>query len=229
MWRKLLLNTFISLNLFSASIINSNSIQNTRVVKFLNFKSKLELQVTLKKLSLEKRIQENQEEKLLESISNIIFNDNSKNLSKEESKELAKLILKVNNEYVETYEFESDIPKLLSFIRVESHFNINAVSNKGAKGLMQLLDSTGKYIANELGIKEYNPFDPEQNIRIGWYYYNKDKERLGEIKAIVAYNNGYKNLNRAVSRHQSRDNSYLRKIQFYDEKYSKELEQFLEN
>ncbi len=70
-------------------------------------------------------------------------------------------------------------------IHEESRFNPTAVSPKGAKGLMQLMDA----VSEELGV---DPFDPESNIRGG----TKHLARLyrafgGNLKlAIAAYNVG---------------------------------------
>ncbi|MHB1692974.1 MAG: lytic transglycosylase domain-containing protein [bacterium] len=52
---------------------------------------------------------------------------------------------------------------VLSVIKEESDFNINALSDKGAIGLMQLMPQT----ARSIGI---NPYNPVQNIIGGVYY-----------------------------------------------------------
>lgn len=78
-------------------------------------------------------------------------------------------------------------------IKQESGGKTDAVSKVGAKGLMQLMDATGREWHKKLGIKEpYNPNNPEQNKKIGTAYlawlleqFNGDKEL-----ALTAYNQG---------------------------------------
>src|SRR5690625_943595 len=63
---------------------------------------------------------------------------------------------------------------LVAIMRVESSFNPNAVSPKGAKGLMQVMPSTGTWVAEQLGMTNFDVSsldDPEINIQIGaWYF-----------------------------------------------------------
>ena len=157
----------------------------------------------------------------------IIMTEGNPKPTEEFARELSKLVISISKEYEETYGFENDIAKLMSIIRVESEFNPNCTSSAGAKGLMQLMDATGQAYAEKLGFKEYKPYDPEQNIRIAWYYYNINKEKLGEDKAIVAYNQGYRNLSQAVSRSKSNRKSYWSKIKTHEDKYSLKLKEVL--
>lgn len=87
-------------------------------------------------------------------------------------------------------------PLLVSaVIRVESKFNPQAVSQKGAAGLMQIMPATGDWAAEQMGIPNFDSsqlLDPEMNIRIGtWYISNLQKEfGKNDLLVIAAYNGG---------------------------------------
>ena len=83
---------------------------------------------------------------------------------------------------------EIDPALVKAIIMAESGYNPNAISEKGAKGLMQLMPST----AQALGVEDV--FNPQQNISGGVRYFKKLVNRFdGDIKlALAAYNAGSK-------------------------------------
>lgn len=72
-----------------------------------------------------------------------------------------------------------------SVMQVESNFNPNAVSPKGAMGLMQLMPATAK----QLGV--LNAFDVRQNIEGGVKYLRYLKTKFSDDRLVLAaYNAG---------------------------------------
>lgn len=79
----------------------------------------------------------------------------------------------------------------------ESNGNPNAVSGKGAKGLMQVEPAT----AASMGLPDADLTDPAQNVSIGTAYLNKMLARYhGNVsQALAAYNAGPGNADKAIS------------------------------
>lgn len=107
--------------------------------------------------------------------------------------------------YVEKYAEEFSVDKYLiySIIMAESGHDKNAVSAKGAVGLMQIMESTASEIMQKLKLNAdiTDLKDPKTNIRIGTYYvkYLLDLYDNDLDKAIAAYNAGMNNVDRWVS------------------------------
>ena len=112
-------------------------------------------------------------------------------LTNKPSKTKSKIVYRKFNNYNEIVDKISkkyNVPSSLihQIILVESNYNPNAVSPKGAIGLMQLMPET----AEQYGVED--PFDPIQNIE-GGVKYLKDLIKLYKGKTdlvLAAYNAG---------------------------------------
>lgn len=77
-------------------------------------------------------------------------------------------------------------------MRQESLFDPFAVSSSGAKGLMQLIDSTARWMANKLGMEFQSVLDPKINVFLGTAYLKYLYEIWdGDlVKVLASYNAG---------------------------------------
>ena len=129
------------------------------------------------------------------------------------------------SEYIDSFSEEYDIDPLLvlSVIKAESNFDKNAVSRRDAKGLMQIMDETGKWAAEEIGINYFLPnmlFDAELNIKIGCWYLAKLESEFTDLDLVIAaYNGGSGNVGKWLKDEQySKDGKKLDYIPFPETK-----------
>ena len=115
---------------------------------------------------------------------------------------------------------EIDPALVKAIIMAESGYNPNAISEKGAKGLMQLMPST----AQALGVED--AFNPEQNISGGVRYFKRLVNRFdGDIKlALAAYNAGSKKVRhyQGIPPYKS-THYYIKKVFKYYELYKDQM------
>jgi len=107
------------------------------------------------------------------------------------------------SQHVEKYADEYGLDKNLvySIIKAESGFDSQAISPRDAKGLMQILDSTGEWAAEKIKIKDFKSsmlLEPQTNIKIGcWYIARLLNQYDQNIElALAAYNAGSGNVSK---------------------------------
>ena len=98
--------------------------------------------------------------------------------------------------------YRLDPALVAAVIYQESKFRVDARSDSGAVGLMQLLPGTAQGIAVRTGGSRFRTddlLDPEINVRYGSWYLRHLIDKYGdEEKALAAYNGGQGNVDRGV-------------------------------
>ena len=114
------------------------------------------------------------------------------------------------SDYVEFYskEYNLDENLVYSIIKAESKFKEDAVSRKGAKGLMQIGDGTRDWAAEELKLGKVDIFKPQDNIRL--------YREFGDLDLVIAaYNGGSGNVKKWLADEEfSSDGENLETIPF---------------
>ena len=118
--------------------------------------------------------------------------------------------------YEEATRFNQDPKFILALISTESSFQNRSVSERGAKGLMQIMPYVAQSLAQEIGIEwggDRTLFDPFLNIRIGIYYLSRMVLDFDDIAiALTAYNCGPTYVKSLIGKHQRIPDDYYRKV-----------------
>lgn len=129
------------------------------------------------------------------------------NVTKEE---LAEVI------YEEATRHNQDPKLILALIATESEFYNWAVSEKGAKGLMQIMPYVAESLAQDLGIEwsgDRTLFNPYLNIRIGIHYLSQLMVDFKDVEvALTAYNYGPTYVKGLIERKERIPHNYYRKF-----------------
>lgn len=118
--------------------------------------------------------------------------------------------------YEESVRYNHDPKFILALIAIESSFRNKSVSERGAKGLMQLMPYVAETLAQELGI-EWNGdptlFNPFLNIRMGIYYLSQLIIDFNDLRvALAAYNYGPTYVKGLIERRERIPTHYYRRI-----------------
>jgi soluble lytic murein transglycosylase len=117
----------------------------------------------------------------------------------------------------QAYGVDSRLVKAI--IKAESDFNPEAVSTKGAMGLMQIMPENLKHLEIQ------NPFDPQENIMGGTRYFKYLYNRFdGELAlSLAAYNAGptaVDNYNKTIPPYRETE-QYVQRVMTYYRNYKK--------
>jgi hypothetical protein len=118
--------------------------------------------------------------------------------------------------YEEAIRYNHDPKLILALIFAESEFWNWAVSEKGAKGLMQIMPYVAQSLAQELGIEwmgDRTLFNPFFNIRMGIYYLSQLVLDFRDLRlAMTAYNCGPTYVKGLIERRERIPSTYYRRL-----------------
>ncbi|MGM0508659.1 MAG: lytic transglycosylase domain-containing protein [Fusobacteriota bacterium] len=130
---------------------------------------------------------------------------------------------KINVIAEEARKKEVELPIILAIIKVESKFQEDAISHKGAVGMMQIMPNTSKWLIEEKGVEIGNAdlLDYKTNIKLGIAYYKilydyfyGDREKI-----LAGYNAGISRVEDGSWERIEETRNYVDKVLFYEKIY----------
>ncbi|MCB1142022.1 MAG: lytic transglycosylase domain-containing protein [Leptospiraceae bacterium] len=116
---------------------------------------------------------------------------------------------------INSAKFGVEKPIVYAIMRQESFFRENAKSPANARGLMQVMPRTGRFLAKSLKVSQYSLHDPEVSIQFGTKFLaDLLKNYNNQLRwASIAYNGGPGNLRKWKRRHYKGDfNHFLEEL-----------------
>jgi soluble lytic murein transglycosylase len=143
------------------------------------------------------------------AVSQIIgyLQDKNMKLENEELKAISETV------YDESMRYNVDYRLVLAIMKVESNFRYDAVSAKGARGLLQVKPSLARHIAEDVGIKWQGAEtldEPETNIKIGIHFLSRLIEDFQNTNmALHAYHVGPYRFKKILTEKKKPEKRYL--------------------
>ena len=115
--------------------------------------------------------------------------------------------------YEESVRYNVDYRLVLALMKIESNFMCDAVSEQGARGLLQVKPSLARHIAADAGVSwqgKKTLHEPETNIRIGVHFFSKlVRDFRSTNMALHAYHVGPTRLREIITARKTPAKRYL--------------------
>ncbi|HOC46278.1 MAG: lytic transglycosylase domain-containing protein [Syntrophorhabdaceae bacterium] len=128
----------------------------------------------------------------------------------------ARIKVIANSVYEESKRYDLDYRLVLAIMKVESNFKNEAVSNRGARGLMQINPTSAKGIARQSGVEIKGTkclHEPEKNIKLGVSYFSRLQDMFENVvSALHAYNAGPGKVRKPENEQKAKTTSFTRRV-----------------
>jgi soluble lytic murein transglycosylase len=153
--------------------------------------------------------EDNQKEAITEKVVQYL-KDKRVRVSRDKLKAIADTV------YEEAQEYDIDYRLVLAVMKVESNFKGDAVSKRGARGLLQIKPSLAKHISKKAGVSIKGTaclHEPDKNIRLGVSHLSWLMDKFENVKsALHAYNAGIGKVRQVASEEDAPNTRFTKKV-----------------